>query len=480
MSGLSRLGLLPASLAAAFISVALLVAQPAPARAEHVTFGEPQATTVLGQPLVFSTSLQASGGQPEVELLLSVPSERAVTVLSAEVTEDAGGWQAVATLEGHTPPNTPLHYQFRVRHEEGTTLGPAADALVTDTGHEWRTIEGSIVRLHWYTGDDAFAQRALEIGEQAIANASELLGVTETEPIDFFIYDSQEAMQTALGPGTPEYSAGQAHGDIRTMFGAIAAFEINSDWVDTLVTHELTHLVFETATANPYHQPPRWLNEGVAVYLSEGNTDYWQSVVDDELSRDDLIPLSGLGGLFPTTHEQSLLAYGESVSAIDYFVQTYDEQTLWDLVRSYAQGTSDDDAFRTATGGDLAAFNAAWMASLGADVPEPFGPQPGPPGPLPVGWDTVLPPSPSVPVGTGAPVGTAAPVPTAADGFPPASGRGTPQASAGPTPSVGETNGDESRPLMLAALSIAAILLAVLLGVLIVGRRRRARRPPLL
>jgi hypothetical protein len=42
-----------------------------------------------------------------------------------------------------------------------------------------------------------------------------------------------------------------------------------------VVPHELVHLVFDTAVKNPYHFPPRWLNEGLAVYLSEGNgTEY--------------------------------------------------------------------------------------------------------------------------------------------------------------------------------------------------------------
>src|SRR5215210_1123405 len=236
-------------------AAAMFAAAPAPARAEGITFGEPQATVLLGQPITFTTSLQATGDLPHVELVLSPPLGRAVTVLQATVTPDGGGWQAVATLEGHVAPNTPLNYRFRVRDDDGVTLGPAGAALVTDDTHDWRTIEGPIVRLHWYAGDDGFGQRALQIGETAIADASELLGVTETEPIDFFIYDSEIAMHTALGPSAPEYSAGQAHQDIRTMFGAIAAFDINSDWVDTLVTHELTHMVFDTATDNPYHQP---------------------------------------------------------------------------------------------------------------------------------------------------------------------------------------------------------------------------------
>ena len=44
-------------------------------------------------------------------------------------------------------------------------------------------------------------------------------------------------------------------------------------------------------------------------------------------------------------------------------------ETLWDLVGSYAEGLSDDDAFIAATGADVAAFNAAWFESLGLNVP---------------------------------------------------------------------------------------------------------------
>ncbi len=86
--------------------------------------------------------------------------------------------------------------------------------------------------------------------------------------------------------------------------------------------HELTHLVFDTAVKNPYHFPPRWLNEGLAVYLSEGYTDAWRSAVRRR-SAEEIIPLDGLAGQFPTTRDQFFLAYGESVSAVDYLVRTF-------------------------------------------------------------------------------------------------------------------------------------------------------------
>ena len=87
--------------------------------------------------------------------------------------------------------------------------------------------------------------------------------------------------------------------------------------------------------------------------------------------------------------------YAESVSAVDYFVKTYGEPKLWELIRSYSEGLSDDDAFSRATGLDLPGFNAAWMKSIGAGVPADSAPNQarlrlrasradhGPPGRLP-------------------------------------------------------------------------------------------------
>ena len=351
----------------------LLVVAPAPTRAAHVTFGQPEAIARLGQPVVFQTSLEAAAQPRNIEVLVRLPSDSAVTVLPAEVVAEGGSWRAAAVLEGQLAPNTRLSFRFRAREADHVVLGPESETTLVDDRFEWRTISGPVVRLHWYEGDEAFAQRALDIGEQAITTASELLGVTETEPIDFFIYSTEADLRAALNPNR-ENIAGQAHSEIRTLFGLIQSNEIESDWVDTLVRHELTHLVFDAATKNAYHSPPRWLNEGVAVYLSEGNTPSWQQTVQAAQADDSLIPLDGLAGLFPTAGDRLGLAYGESVSAVDFFIRTYDEPTLWQLVRSYAEGLSDDDAFRQATGAGLAEFNAAWMSSLDADVPEPAGP----------------------------------------------------------------------------------------------------------
>ena len=337
---------------------------------------------------------------------------------------------------------------------------------VTDDRFQWQTLEQDLVRVHWYEGDQAFAQAAADVANKAIDDAAALLGTTLPQPVDLFVYATQQALLDAVSPGR-ENIAGEAHSDIGTMFVWLSPDQAPSESAIT-VAHELTHLVFNETTINPYHAPPRWLNEGIAVYLSEGNSDQFRGAVGAAAQSDSLIPLQGLAGFFPSQYDQFFLAYGESVSGVDYFVRTYSDQTLWDLVRSYAQGLSDDEAFTAATGSDMEAFNAAWMASLNETVPEPLGPQPAPAGPVPSAWTGQAPSSPGSP-------GASAPASSAGPGVTTAPGRTT--APSSPAPGQPSTV-DASGGVLLGLGAGLLVILAIVGVVFVVNRNNRNRQPP--
>jgi hypothetical protein len=293
-----------------------------------------------------------------------------------------------------------------------------------------------------------------------VRETSQLLGVTETDPVDFFIYAGQQSFYDALGPGTRENVGGQANAEIRTLFALITPGEIDDAWVGIVIPHELTHLVFDTAVKNPYHFPPRWLNEGLAVYLSQGYDASDRASVRDAAKDGTLMPLDALAGDFPSTRERFFLAYAESVSSIDYFIRTYNRDRLVALIRSYARGLSDNEAFKAAVGVDVAQFDAAWRKDLRAEEPKVYGPQPAPPGPLPSGW-------------TQADGSVAVPLPTAAQSGGPGASR-TPPSGA---PSGGDgtaTGGASTAPIIIAALGMLGAV-----AVIGYALARPRRRPPL-
>jgi hypothetical protein len=129
------------------------------------------------------------------------------------------------------------------------------------------------------------------------------------------------------------------------------------------------------------------------------------------------------------------------VSAIDYLIRTHGQEALVKLIRSYADGVSDDAAFNAALGVDVAGFEEGWLGDLGVDEPVPYGPRAAPPGPLPPGW-------------------AAAP---AASGNPGSSGKPAPTIRTTPSPSS-----DISGPITVVVLAVLAVLLAV--GLFVVAR----------
>ncbi len=478
-------GRLGAMVLAVTFALAGGLALPAPSLAAPPTFGTPSAVAELGQPLSFTDSISGSD-VASVDVLVWLAGYAPRIVLPA-TQSGTGTYTATANVDvassiectcyatGPSTPNTKVMYQFRAHASDGTvTLGPPAEATVNDPNFTWQTLSDRMVVVHWYQGDKAFAQSAANVANDAIDKASQLLGVTLPKPVDLYIYATQQALINAVSPAR-DAIAGEAHATIGTMYVWLPPSQSASAQAVT-IAHELTHLVFNQAIMNPYHEPPRWLNEGIAVYLSEGYSSQWQAEISSAVSKNDLIPLDGLAGLFPSPTDEFYLAYGESVSAVNYFIQTYGDQKLWALVDSYSQGLSDDDAFTQAIGIDVGTFNQQWMASLGVSVPPSFGPQPGLPGPVPSAWTN----QPPAAVGSGSPApglssAPATPQPTSSSGVAvipgPTPGASPASNSPGPSSGLGDFAGS------LAIVFVIVLLIAVGVGAWLVLRPRPPQPP---
>jgi hypothetical protein len=406
------------------------------------TFGEAIATAKFGDAIVVEQPATLPEAPHRIEAVVRAGNDSPTFL--ADIPSPGAGSTTLRyrypTPFGSLYPNTRVEVGFRVTLDDGRVIdSPTTRIRYEDDRFAWRTLEGPLVRIHWAQGGDQFGERALQIGERAVEEATALLGVEETQPIDFFVYGDRSAFQDVLGPALQENVGGIALSEIRTMFANIEPAAVNDAWVGIVIPHELTHLVFNTATGNPYHAPPHWLNEGLAVYLSEGYNAPARASVERAVRSNEIMPLGALVARFPSTAERFSLAYDESVSAIDYLIRTHGQDALVSLIRSYAGGVSDDAAFTAALGVDLAGFEAGWQADLGIEEPPAFGPQPAPPGPLPPGWNA--PPTPG-------PGESVRPIPTGGPSEP--------------------GDGDISGPILIAGIGLVVMLLVA--GLVIVAR----------
>ncbi len=362
-----------------------LLALAGPVSADSASFGTPTAITTFGKGIVMSQPVSGASFS-EADLVLTLPGDIGPSVIKIKNPVSPLTY-TFDTSKGQIQPNTRVTARFQVVLADGSTQqGSEIKITYVDDRFHWQTKSGSFVTLHWYDGNAAFAEQALAMGDDGISKSAKFLGVTETQPIDFYVYADQQSFYDALGPGTRENVGGEANTVTRTLFALIPPTDLG--YARTVVPHELTHVVFDDATTNPYHAPPRWLNEGLAVYLSEGYGSSDQSKVAQSARSKTLMPLPALTGQFPTTADRFYLAYAESVSAVDYLIRKYGQASFQKLVRTYSTGASDDEAFTTAFGVDTAAVNKGWLADTGITSSQTFGPQTAPGGPVPPGWTT--------------------------------------------------------------------------------------------
>jgi len=370
-----------ARLAAALVfSLLALTPFAGPVAAASVTFGIPTAVSHFGSSIDF-TQPYSGESIKSAAILISIPEDGltlpGVVGPSYVPLKGVGGGSlsfSLDTSNGNVSPFAPIVGQFEVVLQDGTIVdGPTVNVVYEDDRFAWKTKIGSVVRLHYIQASDSFAGQMLSLADAGVTKAAALFGVRETKPIDYYVYPSQSSFQQGLSePGTV---GGVALPSYRSCFAVVAPGD--TTYAADVMPHEPTHIVFSDAASNPYHEPPRWLNEGLAQWVSQGYDSSSRSLVGQG-SQDGTMPsLLALTDYFPLDQDRIFMAYAEAVAAVDLLVRTYGKPAIAKLVTAYRGGASDDEAFKSAFGVDVAAYASAFMRENGASSTK-YGPQPAP------------------------------------------------------------------------------------------------------
>ncbi len=132
----------------------------------------------------------------------------------------------------------------------------------------------------------------------------------------------------------------------------------------TLV-HELAHLVIHR---RPDARIPRWLDEGIAMWVSGRTLTYHEEAEITVAARaGSLYRLATLEWAFPRHGAESTIAYRQSLLMVRYLVESEGEAALLRLLDELEAGQPLDAALHAATGRDSAEFErafGAWAAQL--------------------------------------------------------------------------------------------------------------------
>jgi hypothetical protein len=404
-------------------------------------FANVRADATFGEQMTFAVDLP--GGPPdELELLMRFAGSESTLVAPVEPDADAASyvWDAV---ERYVVPNTEIAYQWRATDDGTITLSQEETLLYDDDrpGLDWQSAVIGEATVHWYGGNEQTARHLGELTAGGAAQAEELLGHEMDGPVDIFIYDAREDFFGALGPGAREWFGAATFPATRTTLMWLGAGP--SDYLETTAVHEVTHVVFSDATESPFHEPAKWLNEGLATWSEQRSATGQQATVQSEADSGGLFSFDAITYDFPYGTRGSTLSYAMGTTMVGMIIDDYGEDAIAEIAEAYRAGASDDEALEAGTGVPADQLYTDFYDTFGVDEPEPI--QPADIGPSDV----------DKPGGEAAPGSSAS---VAASGE-----------------AAGEGDGESSPPVpMVAIVAIAGIVILGVAGVAAWSARRRA------
>ena len=254
-------------------------------------------------------------------------------------------------------------YQATLTNNQSVSTGPFYFRY-DDNRFAWKELNDESVIVHWYNGDDAFGQAALDAARAGLQGIGQTFPVALNPPVDVYIYANFDDLVSSLTLGGRQWEAGHADPSLGIGMLAVAPSDTQSIDLQQLVPHELTHIMLYRFLGNGFNSLPTWLEEGIAS-MEElyPNPDY-ASALDAASKNNSLLSFSDLCTSFPADSGRAYLAFAESQSFVRFLRDTYGSTGLVALTQAYADGLDCDLGATRAVGVPLNQLEARWRESV--------------------------------------------------------------------------------------------------------------------
>jgi len=286
-----------------------------------------------------------------------VTSEAYIEFTPATTVDVDWSWDMRRT--GGLPPGSGVNYWWVVENANGDKIETAPVRVqFDDNRYSWRSLTEGEVTIYWYKGDESFAREIMLSAQQALARLAEDTGAELEKLVKLYIYANAQDLQGAM-IYPQEWTGGVAF----TRYGimAIGIAPDNLYWGKRAIAHELTHLVIHQMTLNPYGDLPTWLDEGLAMNTEGMLGPQFTTYLNKATVEKNLISVRTLASPFSTDPEKAYLSYAQSYSLVDFLISNYGQTQMLELLLTFRQGSSYDEALEKVYGFDMDGLNALWL-----------------------------------------------------------------------------------------------------------------------
>jgi len=289
-----------------------------------------------------------------------ITSEVYIEFMPATSVAEQWAWDMRKT--GGLPPGSSVAYWWTVADAKGNKVRTdLARVRIEDNRYDWRHLAQGEVTIYWYKGNDSFAEELMAVAQQALARLAEDTGAVLEKPVKIYIYaNSRDLRGSMIFP--QEWTGGVAF----TRYGiiAIGIAPNDLDWGSRAIAHELTHLVIHQVTFSPYGDLPTWLDEGLAMGTEGELEPMFAVILNKAVDEDNLISVRSLSSPFSAYAKESSLAYAQSYSLVEFLIDSYGQQKMFEMLHTFRLGSGYDEALVRVYGFDMDGLDNLWRASL--------------------------------------------------------------------------------------------------------------------
>jgi hypothetical protein len=273
-------------------------------------------------------------------------------------------WTWDMRQSGSLPPGATIWWRWRYADETGKeTISDQKTVNWLDSEHNWKTINKDKINLHWYSGDQTFAQDLLNAAQGGLDFNRTKSGLVAEVPIDIYIFANTNDLRDAV-LYEPSWTGGLAFPEHNIVIIGISPDEL--DWGRDAIVHELTHVLVGHLTFSCLSDVPTWLNEGLAVY-SEGELDKAsQAQLNDSIKNDSLLTIRSLSAGFSEVSDKAYLSYSQSFSVVKFLIETYGQDKMTSLLIALRDGATTDEALSQTYSFNIDGLETEWRKAIGA------------------------------------------------------------------------------------------------------------------
>ena len=319
----------------------------------------------FGQHVTFQARLQSSIPIASVALVFSDNFDELVRRFPVGISEDGVVTYRFDTTQNVLRPFVTISFWFEVTLQNGQTArSDNYRVQYVDDRFTWQQQVDGGLRVHWYEGDASFGDALLDVSRRGLNAVDTIISAPQAAPLDVYVYASTSDLQSALFLGGESWQGGHANPKLGVVMVAVAPGPGQSIDMETLIPHELAHVMLYRSVGEGYDSLPVWLSEGIAS-LAElyPNPDYDQALTIAS-QNDSLLPIADLCDTFPLDASRAYLAYAESQSFVRFLRDSYGTPALFSLISAYADGLSCEQGVVRALGTSLVSLDTRWRESV--------------------------------------------------------------------------------------------------------------------